>query len=69
MTRLLSRIYRLEEDSRVAELPREDWGHTYSVMTTIFFGGSFYPSNTINRTLMKILHPFKYPGLGVMSSK
>ena len=45
----------------MAELPRGVWGNAYIVMITIFFGGagrfdlgvggSFYPSNALDRTL------------------
>ena len=48
----------------MAELPRGVWGHAYIVMITIFLGGagrfdgggwggggSFYPSNALDRTL------------------
>ena len=43
----------------MAELPRAVRGHTCTVMITIFFGGklgilggSFYRSNTLDRTLL-----------------
>ena len=42
----------------MAELPTRVRGHTYTLMITIvggeaghFGGGSFYPSNTLDRTL------------------
>ena len=54
-----SRIYRLGEKSRVAELPKGVRGYAYTAMITIFFEGkliilgegSFYPSDTLDRTL------------------
>ena len=48
----------------MAEPPRGGWEHAYTVMIIIFFGGklgivflggSFYPSNTLDRTLHVLL--------------
>ena len=59
--RVLFRIYCLGEKSRVAELPGGSRGHAYTVMITIFLeeklgilGGTFYPSNTLGRTLQTV---------------
>ena len=60
--RALSRIYRLGEKSPVAKLPRGVWGACIYCNDNNIFGGeaehfggeSFYPSNTLDRTLQTV---------------